>query len=452
MNLSLRLKSLALTAATIGVLGGVGQALARTTEVAPTRQSGTQLAQTFGNTPVNSSNFLVVSVPGSTSQPHRLFVVEQIQPSPACWSIVDPNAEPTAVNDLWNNFDYSGICRLQRDSNGYAVWAGGDIGAGGIFELNERNGNILLQYRTSLTSRQRFTIGQTNGISPTGFTQVDLNPGWSLTKRTYQGQIVGSNLVYFTNDMTVAQLLEAEGSVATGPSDPSRPPGPTTPPSVPFNDISGNLYASQIARAASLGLISGYAEDGTFRPKNPLTREQGVSMVMEAAKQVLPTSLLAQVPQSVFSDPFPDVAANRWSALKIQQAKDLELVTGDFGTGNFRPADPLSRAELIAMMNKLARLRTSADAADDTGTPVPDAVPTTDALAQNIPNPPTFTDISGHWGETVIREMAGYCGVATPLNESGTNFAPEMDALRDYAAAATVRLVDCPAARTGGGV
>lgn len=451
MNLSSSLKALALTAATIGIFSDVGRAASSVTEFQPAGLNTVQLAQTFGNTPINEDDFLVVAVPGAAAQPWRLFIVEQMADSPACWSIVDPNAEPTEVNDLWNSFDYTGICRLQKDSNGYAVWAGGDVGPGGIFELRERNGDILLQYRTSITGRDRFTIGRTNGISSTGYTQIDLNPGWSLTKRTYEGQIVGSNLVYFTNDMTVAQLLAAEGDeVATGPSEPSEPTEPTTPPTeLPFDDISGNLYASEIVRASELGLVSGYFEDGTFRPKNSLTREQGVSIVMEAANQVLPTSILATIPQSVFSAPFPDVAQDRWSALKIEQAKSLGIVTGDFGTGNFRPTDNLSRAEYMAMLNKLARLSELAKEGDVEG-----AVPMVDdaeALIPNIPNPPTFTDISGHWGEVVITEMAGWCRVATALNETGTNFAPEADILRDYAAAASVRLVDCPAARPGGG-
>jgi hypothetical protein len=449
MNLSSSLKALALAAATIGMFSHAGQASSRVAEFQSAGLNSVQLAQTFGNTPINENNFLVVAVPGAAAQPWRLFIVEQVANTPACWSIVDPRAEPTEVNPLWNSFDFTGICRLQRDSNGYAVWAGGDIGPGGIFELNERNGNILLQYRTSLTGRDRFTIGRTNGISSTGFTQIDLDPGWSLTKRTFEGQIVGSNLVYFTNDMTVAQLLAAEGEdVATGPSEPSQPSRPTPPANLPFTDISGNIYANEIVQAAQLGLVSGFAEDGTFRPKNPLTREQGVSIVMEAAAQVLPTSLLATIPQSVFSAPFPDVAQDRWSALKIAQAKSLDIVAGDFGTGNFRPTDNLSRAEYMAMLSKLARLSELAKASDAEGaTPLPqDAT----ALIPNIPNPPTFSDISGHWGAAVITEMAGWCRVATPVNETGTSFAPEADILRDYAAAAAFRVVDCPAARTGG--
>jgi hypothetical protein len=58
-----------------------------------------------------------------------------------------------------------------------------------------------------------------------------------------------------------------------------------------------------------------------------------------------------------------------------------------------------------------------------------------------------FSDISGHWGANAIQQMAGYCAIASPLNEMGTSFAPDSNALRDYTAAAAVRLIDCPAGR-----
>ena len=47
--------------------------------------------------------------------------------------------------------------------------------------------------------------------------------------------------------MTVAQLLAADGEdVATGPSEPSQPSRPTPPATLPFTDISGNIYANEI--------------------------------------------------------------------------------------------------------------------------------------------------------------------------------------------------------------
>jgi N-acetylmuramoyl-L-alanine amidase len=445
MKLMSMLKMAALTAATLVVVSGAGQAVApNSTSVQPAvRETGTMLAQTFGNVAINAANFLVVAVPGSTSQPYRLYIVEQLQPNPPCWTIANPGGEPTQVNALWNTFDFTGVCRLQRDTNGYAIRLAGQDLSGVRFEVNQRDGDLLLQFAPSTVSRDRITIGRANGISPTGFTQLDLNPGWSLTKRTFNGAIVSSHLVYFTNDLTLAQLQGGQTGGGTPPVTP-----PVTPPALAFNDIRGNRYAAEITRAASLGVISGFPEDGTFRPTAPLTREQAVSVMMETARDVLPTSVLANLPQSVFSAPFSDVAANRWSAVKIQQAKQLGIVTGDAGTGNFRPTDNVSRAELMAMTYKLALVRANAGAGDTTSTsPVPGIDQSTRGIIPNISNPPTFTDISGHWGEATIKQMAAFCAIATPLNETGTSFAPNANALRDYTAAVAVRAIDCPAAR-----
>ena len=44
--------------------------------------------------------------------------------------------------------------------------------------------------------------------------------------------------------------------------------------------------------------------------------------------------------------------------------------------------------------------------------------------------------------------MSGYCGVASPLNEAGTAFAPDQPGLRNYAAAATLRMLNCVKAST----
>ncbi|WOD38901.1 DUF3747 domain-containing protein [Nodosilinea sp. E11] len=440
-----------MTAATLGVLGGAGQAVAHnhTPIQSAVGQTGTLLAQTFDAIAINEANFLVVSVPGSAAQPHRLYIVEQVQPNPPCWSVANTVGGRTEINALWNTFDFSGVCRLQRDSNGYAIRLNGQDVAGARFEVNQRDGDLLLQFAPSTVSRNRITIGRTNGISSTGFARITLNPGWSLAKRTFGGQIVSSHLVYFTNDATLAQLQANEGiAISPGPGPGTGQPPVTPPPAPAFRDIQGNRYAADITRAAGLGVISGFAEDNTFRPTTPLTREQAVSVIIETAARILPTSVIAQADQQVSRAPFPDVAANRWSALKIRQAQQLGFVSGDAGTGNFRPTDNVSRAELMAMMYRVALVRANAGAGDTTSTaPVPGLDPATGGLVPNIANPPNFTDISGHWGANAIRQMAAVCAIATPLNETGTNFAPNTNALRDYTAAAAVRAIDCPAAR-----
>lgn len=434
MNLSMKLKATVLTAATLGVLGGLGQAVATTaTGNQVTASAQTLLAQVFSNREVDQSKFLVTAVPGPTLNPHPLFIVEQRAASPACFREINPGSEPTEIDPLWTTFDYSvgNVCGVNKDSNGYGLWLGGeDAGVGWNFKIDQAGDELIL--RASKTGGKPITIGHSYGMTASGYTKIFLNDGWRLTQRVDNASGRNLSFVYFTNELTVAQLQSGEGDVAVTP--PSTRPQPPTQPTYPFNDISGNPYAADITRASELGIMSGYYEDGTFRPTNPLTREQAVSVVMEAVYINAPAGVVSTLPQQVFNNPFPDVDKTRWSAVKINQAKSLGIVTGDFGTGNYRPTDNVSRAELMAMLDKAARLQAQI------------GFESTNELVPNT-TPINFTDISGHWAEAVIKEMSGYCGVATPLNERGTNFAPDSNALRDFTAAAAVRLTDCPAAR-----
>ena len=63
MNLSSSLKALALTAATISMFSNAGQASARVTEFQSAGLDTIQLAQTFGNTPIDESDFFGCSCP-----------------------------------------------------------------------------------------------------------------------------------------------------------------------------------------------------------------------------------------------------------------------------------------------------------------------------------------------------------------------------------------------------
>jgi len=47
---------------------------------------------------------------------------------------------------------------------------------------------------------------------------------------------------------------------------------------------------------------------------------------------------------------FPDVNVNAWYAAEIEAAADNCVIAGDDATGNVRPADPVNRAEMAAMV------------------------------------------------------------------------------------------------------
>ena len=287
-----------------------------------------------------------------------------------------------------------------------------------VFE--EEDGVLVLYAKPSrfLRGAEKFVIGQTDGIAPTGYTQVTLKPGWRLTRKTVDGSPKG--LMYLTNDLTIAELSGQDVAIDPGTGNPGgdvNPPDSETPPApASFPDAQSDIYASEINRAVQLGFISGFAEDNTFRPQSSLTREQIVSIVVEG--------LGITSDASVTSSGFNDVQSNRWSAAKIKKAQELGLVAGD-GNGSFRPTDEVTRAELIAIMNKAAQYKNG-----------------TTNLVSNQPGG-AFTDIQGHWAQAVIADLSGFCGIASSLNETGSAFYPNQAAKRNYAAAAMVRLLDC---------
>ena len=391
------------------------------------------IAQTFGKLEVNQERYVVVAAPGGSLIPHSLMILQQVTDERACWS--ELGANPVEITPLLLDFDFSGICSRATDSNGYSLrLADEDLGSKYRFQVTEQAGDLVLSAVPRAGRGGTFVIGRTGGISSTGFAKINLDPGWRLTKRTFEGRTLGHT--YLTNDLTLAQVIEAAGdTVATAPTPPAQPKPSVTPPTVlTFADTQGDIYAADIEKAVTIGFVSGFFEDNTFRPTNPVTREQIVSMVIEALSKGI-SSISVTLPEAV-GDPFPDVQADRWSAAKIQFAKDNNIVKGG-DDGNFRPADPVTRAELMAILRRAVEYGREQSQQNNPESNI------TSTEVNPTQEPFDFTDISGHWAEPVIDLMSSHCGVASPLNESGSAFAPNVAALRNYAAAAIIRTIDC---------
>lgn len=408
----LRLAIAAATAATLTVFG------------ATTRVD----AQTFDSVEVNQEDFVLVSAPGGglLGRP-QFMIIEQKTDERLCWS--ESGTEPTQIEPLLLDFDFSGICGRSTDSNGYSIRAGdGDAGSNFNLEIREEDGEYTLIGRPSSFPSNPYrnspplNLGRTFGQASNGFTKIFLNPGWRLTRRSLDGRVLGH--IYLTNDLPLATLVEQSGGpVATEPPEtPSTPEEPTT---ITFRDVANDVYVTEIGRAVEIGFIAGF-EDGTFRPQTAVTREQLVSMVIEALDAQ--DNISIALPSQVTSPPFTDVARDRWSAAKIQFASQSGIVSG-YPEGDFRPAQEVTRAEMMAVLRRAAEYRKR-------------------VLGQGTALTPTqavfnFSDTEGHWAADVISSLSGYCGIASPVNERGRNFRPDRDALRNYAATAVVRLVDC---------
>ncbi|WP_144866688.1 DUF3747 domain-containing protein [Hyella patelloides] len=365
-------------------------------------------AQT-GEQQIDQSQVTAVAVPGGRF--YNLVVVEQIPGQQQCWQ--ESGSQPTVIEPLWTTFDFTGSCRRAADSNGYSVRLDGqDTSLDYSLDLVEQGDEVQL-VAVSRADNSRTVVGKTFGKQEGQFLKVYLNPGWEFTKKTFEGKALGH--FHFSGDTAA---IAAAGD---------NPPAPPVVATSSFSDTATDTYKEEIEEAVTLGFIAGF-EDDTFKPEEPLTREQLVSMVIGALDTV--PDLQAQAPDAATIQPYPDVTSSRWSAAKIQWAKENQIVKG-YPDGSFRPEQPVTRAELMAVLENAAKF------ASTTRGQTAELVTTKETTS--------FADISGHWGEQLIQQMSAYCGVASAYNETGDSFLPNDPSGRNYAAAATLRMHNCVA-------
>jgi N-acetylmuramoyl-L-alanine amidase len=375
----------------------------------------------FGQQEVDQGKFIAVAAPIGSGNAHQLLILEQVSNSRRCWN--EAGNAPVEVDPLLLGFDFTGICGRSTDSNGYSIRMNGqDLGVQYSLRVARQNGEMVLVGVPFRGQGETLEIGRTGGIT-NNFAKISLDDGWRFTKRTYDGRTLGH--VYLTYDGTAA--VPTPGGGTTLPPLPTPTPTPTPGGSVSFRDTANDIYAQEINTAVAMGFIAGFREDNTFRPQAQLTREQLVSMVLESLLTLPDVDLT--LPTTTSRNPFPDVAASRWSAAKIQFAQESGIVTG-YQDGLFRPTQAVTRAELMAVLRRAAEYAQTLQG--NSATPLP--------ASQTAFN---FSDIGGHWANPLISQMSTYCGVASPLNERGTTFAPNSAAQRNYAAAATLRMLNC---------
>jgi N-acetylmuramoyl-L-alanine amidase len=356
------------------------------------------LAVSFGQKPVDQTKFIAVAKPVGQDS-HQLVILEQVTDQQPCWS--ESGSQPAIIDPLLLKFDFTGICGRSTDANGYSIRVDGqDLGGKYTLRTRYRNNDIVLVGSPDNKAEPEIEVGRARGFAK-DFAKIQLDPGWCFAKRTFDNKTLGH--VYLSKDTTREPSLT-----------------PST-----FVDVSDcEVYLKDIQQAVDRKFIAGF-QGNKFQPLTALTREQLVSMVLEAIKTV-PGVTLA-VPAAT-ANPYPDVDSKRWSAAKIAFAQNNKIVTG-YEDGTFAPEKPVTRAELLAVLKRAAEYV-------KTLKKQPIALTASQAVFQ-------FSDAEKHWAADLMGQMSSYCGVASPLNEAGTAFTPNDPALRNYAAAATLRTLNC---------
>lgn len=107
-----------------------------------------------------------------------------------------------------------------------------------------------------------------------------------------------------------------------------------------FKDVyPGDWFAPELLFLVEYQVLGGYS-DGTFKPKNNITRAEFAKMVCEASGWSLtrPTS-----------GSFTDVEAGHWAYAYIETAKEHGVI-GGYPGGIFRPGANITRAEICKML------------------------------------------------------------------------------------------------------
>jgi len=142
----------------------------------------------FSETPLDQEKVIAIASPFGENH-YNLLVIEQIPGKKQCWS--ENGSNPVVVDPLLLKFDFTGSCRRSTDSNGYSVRINGeDYGLDLLLGIVVKDNELVLVATNRKTSEE-IVIGRTKGLVAGGFLKIQLDPGWSFTKRTYKGKLLG---------------------------------------------------------------------------------------------------------------------------------------------------------------------------------------------------------------------------------------------------------------------
>ncbi len=157
-------------------------------------------AATFGQQELDQSKFVAIAAPYHDGAYYKLLIIEQVSESQPCWA--ETNPATGEIDPLLLKFDFTNICGRSSDGNSYSIRrAGQDLAMEYGLRVVKREGYLaLIGAAHDNPTGPAIEIGRTQSIS-SGFTKITLNPGWQLTKRTFNDKTLGH--IYLTHDTPV---------------------------------------------------------------------------------------------------------------------------------------------------------------------------------------------------------------------------------------------------------
>ncbi|GGD81825.1 glycosyl hydrolase family 18 protein [Paenibacillus nasutitermitis] len=120
-----------------------------------------------------------------------------------------------------------------------------------------------------------------------------------------------------------------------------------------FKDLKeSDWYSSAVQTAYSNGLINGYS-DGTFRPKEKITREQAMLIIANAMKLTGLKAKLSDALTDTILNPFKDASdVSEWAKSSVADNIQSEIVSGK-NDARLVPKSNITRAEVAVMIQRL---------------------------------------------------------------------------------------------------
>ena len=178
-------------------------------------------------------------------------------------------------------------------------------------------------------------------VEDTGFSDVDADD-WFADSAVYvrdNGIMNGTSATTFNPDGTTSRgqitaiLYRAAGS-------------PAVSDAVDFPDVApGAYYADAAVWAAANGVVTGYA-DGTFRPNDPITRQQMAAILWRYAGSP------AAEPGTDYAD---ESAIAAYAVTAVDWARDAGVISGRDGN-RFDPSGRATRAQAAVILHRYLEL------------------------------------------------------------------------------------------------
>jgi S-layer homology domain len=115
----------------------------------------------------------------------------------------------------------------------------------------------------------------------------------------------------------------------------------TAPSTTGFSDTQGYWAQPFIQSLAEQNIVAGYP-DGTFRPDQPMARDEFSAIIRSAFNQPVEREISS-------GGVYKDVPENYWAVPAIKEAYEMGFVQG-YPDGSFRPQQPITKASALSSL------------------------------------------------------------------------------------------------------